>query len=153
MPDIQQLKGVFEMGFWNNIGDNVKNTAATVGKKTDETIKASKLKFKSSQLNNDIKNKYEKLGALVYELSKSGEKDSEAFDELIAEIDTAKAELEDISKQLDELKGMVACTVCGFKTDNDNSFCPKCGAKLPERPAPAAEEDVVIEENKDEDVF
>ena len=128
--------------------DNVKNVAATAGKKTDEAIKISKMKFKSSQLNNDIKNKYEKLGALVYELSKTGEKDSEAFDELIAELDTAKAELDEINRQLDELKGMVACPVCGLKTDNENAFCPKCGAKLPERPVPEEEAEAVIEEDK-----
>lgn len=138
------------MSFFDNVVSTTKNVAATAGKKTDGAIKISKLKFKSSQLNNDIKNKYEKLGALVYEMSKTGEKDSEAFDELIAEIDTAKAELDEISKQLDELKGRVACTVCGFKTDNDNAFCPKCGAKLPERPAPEAEAEPedVIEEDK-----
>lgn len=140
------------MSFVDNVINTTKNVAATAGKKTDEAIKTSKLKFKSSQLNNDIKNKYEKLGALVYELSKSGEKDSEAFDELIAELDAAKAELDDISKQLDELKGMVACPACGLKTDNDNAFCPKCGAKLPERPAPAADEEeaAVIDEDKGE---
>lgn len=121
--------------------DNVKNVAATAGKKTDEAIKISKLKVKSSQLGSDIKNKYEKLGALVYEMSKTGEKDSEAFDEIIAGLDEAVKELDDIERQLDELKGMVACPVCGVKTDNDNAFCPKCGAKLPERPEPVVEED------------
>lgn len=136
------------MSFLDNVVNTTKNVAATAGKKTDGAIKTSKLKLKSSQLNSDIKNKNEKLGALVYEMSKTGEKDTEAFDTLIAEIDAAKSELEDISKQLDELKGMVACPVCGVKTDNDNAFCPKCGAKLPEKPAPDADEEAVIEEDK-----
>ena len=137
------------MSFLDNVVNTTKNVAATAGKKTDEAIKSSKLKFKSTQLNNDLKNKYEKLGALVYERSKTGEKDTEAFDALVAEIDTAKTELDDINKQVDELKGKVSCPVCGLKTDNDNAFCPKCGAKLPERPV-TEEEPVVIEEDKDE---
>ena len=141
------------MSFLDNVVNTTKNVAATAGKKTDEAIKTSKLKFKSSQLNNDIKNKNEKLGALVYEMSKSGEKDTEAFDALIAEIDTAKTELDEISKQLDELKGRVTCTACGFKTDNDNAFCPKCGAKLPERPVAEVDEEAVIEEDSDDSVF
>ena len=128
--------------------DNMKNVAATAGKKTDEAIKASKLKIKSSQLSSDIKSKYEKLGGLVYEMSKTGEKDTDAFDTVIAELDAARAELDDIEKQLDDLKGKVSCPVCGVKTDNDNAFCPKCGAKLPERPV--SEEDIVIEEDKGE---
>ena len=128
--------------------DNIKNVAATAGKKTDETIKISKLKIKASQLNSDIKSKFEKLGSVVYELTKSGENTSEVFDETVAEIDIAQAELDAINKQLDELRGKVACTACGFKTDNDNAFCPKCGAKLPEKPATV--EETVIDEDKDE---
>ena len=136
------------MSFVDNVINTTKNVAATAGKKTDEAIRTSKLKFKSSQLNSDIKNKYEKLGALVYEMAKSGDKDTEAFDALIAETDAAQTELSDIDKQLDELKGMVACPSCGIKTENDNTYCPKCGAKLPERPAPEAES--VIDEDKGE---
>ena len=137
------------MSFLDNVVNTTKNVAATAGKKTDGAIKTSKLKFKSSQLNSDIKNKNEKLGALVYEMSKTGEKDTEAFDALIAEIDAAKAELEEIEKQLDDLRGRVTCPACGLKTDNDNAFCPKCGAKLPERPAPEADAEAeVIDEDK-----
>ena len=136
------------MSFVDNVINTTKNVAATAGKKTDEAIKTSKLKFKSSQLNTDIKNKYEKLGAMVYEMAASGEKDTETFDATIAEIDAAKAELEDIEKQLDELKGMVACPSCGIKTENANTYCPKCGAKLPEKTAP--EEEPVINEDKGE---
>lgn len=123
------------MSFVDNIVNTTKNVAATAGKKTGEAIGISKLKVKNTQINIDIKSKNEKLGALVYDMAKTGEKDTEAFDALIAEIDAAKAELEENNKQLDELRGKVTCTVCGVKTDNDNAFCPKCGAKLPERPA------------------
>lgn len=137
------------MSFVDNVINTTKNVAATAGKKTDEAFRTSKLKIKSSQLNGDIKSKHEKLGALVYEMTRTGEKDTEAFDALVAEIDAANAELADIEKQLDELKGKVACPSCGTKTDNDNAFCPKCGAKLPEKPAEEAEEPV-IEEDKGE---
>lgn len=136
------------MSFVDNVINTTKNVAATAGKKTDEAIRVSKLKMKVVQLNSDIKNKHEKLGALVYEMAKSGEKDTEAFDALIAEIDAANAEISEIEKQLDELKGVVSCSSCGAKTDNDNMFCPKCGKKLPEKTEPA--EETVIEEDKGE---
>ena len=128
------------MSFVDNVINTTKNVAATAGKKTDEAIRTSKLKIKSSQLNSDIKSKYEKLGTLVYEMSRTGEKDTEAFDAMIAEIE----------KQLDELKGKVACPACGVKTDNDNAFCPKCGAKLPEKPVEEVVEEPVINEDKGE---
>ncbi len=137
------------MSFVDNVINTTKNVAATAGKKTDEAIRVSKLKFKATQLTGDIKAKNEKLGALVYEMAKSGEKDTEAFDVLIAELDAINAELTDIDKQLDGLKGVVACPSCGTKTDDDNTFCPKCGAKLPEKPA-EPEPEVTIDEDKGE---
>lgn len=139
------------MSFVDNVINTTKNVAATAGKKTDEAIRTSKLKIKSSQLNSDIKNKYEKLGSLVYEMTRTGEKDTEAFDALINEINAANAELDDIEKQLDELKGLVACPVCGIKTDSDNAFCPKCGAKLPEKAVEEAAEEPAFEETINED--
>lgn len=136
------------MSFLDNVINTTKNVAATAGKKTDETIRVSKLKVKVSQLNSDIKNKNEKLGALVYEMAKSGEKDTEAFDAIIAELDAANEELADIEKQLDDVKGVVTCPSCGAKTDNENAFCPKCGGKLPEKPVV---EEPVVDEDKPEE--
>lgn len=136
------------MSFVDNVINTTKSVAATAGKKTDEAIRLSKLKMKVAQLNGDIKSKYEKLGALVYEMASTGEKETEAFDALVAEIDAANAEISDIEKQLDALKGVVTCSACGAKTDNDNMFCPKCGKKLPEKTVAA--EEVTIEEDKGE---
>lgn len=129
------------MGFLDELISTTKNVAASAGKKTDEAVKISKLKIKKSQISGDIKSKNEKLGATMYQMAKSGEKDNEAFDAAVAELDACYEALADVNKQLDELNGMLTCTSCGAKTKNDNSFCPKCGTKLPviEVAAPAEE--------------
>ncbi len=129
------------MGFLDELISTTKNVAASAGKKTDEAVKISKLKIKKSQISGDIKAKNEKLGATMYQMAKSGEKDNEAFDAAVAELDACYEALADVNKQLDELNGMLSCTSCGAKTKNDNSFCPKCGTKLPviEVAAPAEE--------------
>ncbi len=151
------------MGFLDELVSTTKNVAATAGKKTDEAVKLSKLKIKKSQTKSDIKAKYEKLGELVYMMNKDNQKDEEAYDAAIAEIDELAAKLDEIDKQLDMLNGELTCEKCGAKTKNDNSFCPKCGTKLPEikiEEEPAKEEaaeevkdgDIeIIEEKKDED--
>ena len=97
-------------------------------------------------------------------MAKADEKDSEAFDAAIAEIDAGYEALIELDKQLDELAGAVTCEKCGAKTKNDNNFCPKCGTKLPvievkeeapaEVAAPAEEavaEAAPAEENKTEE--
>lgn len=119
------------MGFFDEFLSTTKNVASTAGKKTDEAVKISKLKVKKAQINSDIKAKYEKLGALVYQMAKADEKDGDAFDAAIADIDASCDALADIYKQIDELTGIVTCEKCGAKTKNDNNFCPKCGTKLP----------------------
>lgn len=134
------------MSFIDDVISTGKNAVSAAGKKTDEVVRFSKLKMKESSLNSDIKNKYEKLGELVYQMAKSGEKNTEEFDKFISELDECYAGLADIAAQLDELRCEVTCPKCGAKTKNDNSFCPKCGAKLPEKPA----EPEVIPEEKSE---
>ena len=122
------------MSFLDDVISTGKNVVSAAGKKTDEAVRFSKLKIRESQLNGDIKSKFEKLGALIYQMAKSGEKDNEQFDALMAEIDSCYDELADIDKQYDELRNEVTCPGCGAKSKIDNSYCPKCGAKLPERP-------------------
>lgn len=139
------------MSFLDDVFNTTKNVAVAAGKKTDVAVQVSKLKIKEAQINGDIKAKFEKLGALIYQMAKSGEKDNEQFDAYISEIDGCYDELANIEKQFDELRNEVTCPGCGAKCKDENSFCPKCGTKLPEKPvAETAEEESVIDETKDE---
>lgn len=146
------------MSFLDEVINTTKSVAATAGKKTDEAVQYSKLKIKAVQLNSDVKSKFEKLGALIYQMAKSDEKSNEEFDEIIADIDDIYAKIEDVEAKLDELKSQTTCSKCGAKTKNENAFCPKCGAKLPEKPVEEAEAkpaenipEAVVEEKKDEE--
>lgn len=128
------------MSFLDNVLNKGKNVVSSAGKVAEDTARFSKLKMRESQLNNSIRSDYEKLGELIYQMAKSGEKDDAAFDEKIATIDGYYAELADIAKKFDEIKNLVTCEKCGNKCKDDMSYCPKCGAKLPEKPAPVEEE-------------
>ena len=145
------------MSFLDEVINTTKTVAATAGKKTDEAVQYSKLKIKAVQLNSDVKSKFEKLGALIYQMAKSDEKHNEEFDEIIADIDELYAKIEDVEAKLDELKSQTTCPKCGAKTKNENAYCPKCGAKLSEKLAEETEakpaEDIteVVEEKKDEE--
>ncbi len=122
------------MGFLDNMINTGKNAVSTAGKKTDEAVRISKLKVKQGQINADIKAKYEKMGELIYQMAKSGDKDNDAFDKSVAEIDECYTKLDEIDKELDKLLNRVACTHCGAKCkiEEGNLYCPKCGTKLPE---------------------
>lgn len=141
------------MSFLDEVINTTKSAAATAGKKTDEAVRFTKLKIKESQTAGDIKANFEKLGQMAYEMKKSENADVALFDAEIAEIDKLYEKLSEINLLLDDLRKEVTCTKCGAKTKNDNSFCPKCGAKLPEKPveeeAPAEEPAEIIDEKPD----
>ena len=140
------------MSFLDNLISSGKDAVNVAGKKADDAVRFAKLKSRESQLNGDIKSKFEKLGASVYEMAKSGKKDTEKFDADIAEISKCYDELAEISKQYDELRGEVACPNCGAKVKDDNNYCPKCGTKLPEKPVePTVEETAAEEETEEND--
>ena len=127
------------MGFLDNVISTGKNVVSTAGKKTDSAVKLSKLKIRETQINNDIRSRYEKLGELCYQAYKSGEKNDDELNEQLTGLDNCYTELDDISKQTDELKNMVTCPKCGAKHKDDAIFCSICGTKLPEKPKPEAE--------------
>ena len=109
-------------------------------------MRFTKLKIKESQTSSDIKAHFEKLGQMAYEMKKAENPDAALFDAEIEEIDKLYEKLSEINLLLDDLRQEVTCTACGAKTKSDNSFCRKCGAKLPEKPAPAEEEPVAAED-------
>ena len=89
------------MSFLDDILDKGKTVVSSASKKTDTAVRFSKLKVKESQLNADIKAKNEKLGAVIYDMSKTGVKESEEFDALLAQIDEDYAKLAEVAAQLD----------------------------------------------------
>jgi len=68
----------------------------------------------------------------------------------ISEIDACYDELANIEKQFDELRNEVTCPGCGAKCKDENTYCSKCGAKLPEKPAPEVIEEKVDDTKGDE---
>lgn len=141
------------MSFLDDVINTTKSAAATAGKKTDEAVRFTKLKIKESQTTSDIKSHFEKLGEMAYEMKKSENPDAELFNAEIEELDKLYDKLAEINHMLDDLRQEVTCTACGAKTKSDNAFCPKCGAKLPERPAPEAAEEKAeaLDKKKDDE--
>ena len=127
------------MSFFDNVISTSKNVVSNAGKKTDSAVKLSKLKIRETQINNDIRSRYEKLGELCYQAYKSGDKNDDELNEQLTGLDNCYNELEEISKQTDELKNMVTCSKCGAKHKDEDAFCSVCGAKLPEKPKPEPE--------------
>ena len=124
------------MSFLDNVISTGKNVVSTAGKKTDSAVKLSRLRIKETQINNDIRARYEKLGELCYQAYKSAEKNEDEINGQLTGLDNCYNELENISRMTDELKNMVTCPKCGSKHKDEDAYCSVCGAKLPEKTKP-----------------
>ena len=100
------------------------------GRKTEETIEISKLKFTRMQVNNELQKSFEKLGSFTYKLKKTGEENSEIVDMCMKEIDELMSKLKDISNKIDEAKSLIRCPECNAYNTKEAVYCIRCGAKL-----------------------
>ncbi len=117
---------------------SAKNLVDIAGKKTDNVVEVSKLKYQCVQMTAELKALYEKLGNAVYTMVKSDFNNKELMDSLIEEIDSLKAKIDEVNLQIAERKNIRICPACGSRNEKDASYCSKCGNKF--GPAPAAEE-------------
>ena len=92
------------MGIFEDLMAGAKNVVDYAGKKTDDVVELSKLKYQSSQLSNELRSLYEKLGSAVYSMMKSEYDNKELIDSLASEIEEVKNALQEISEKIAEKK-------------------------------------------------
>ena len=95
------------MGLLDDVMVNVKSAANSVGKKTNEIVDYSELRFTASGLNNEIRKKYQTLGEEVYTSTKIGSEDTKSIELLIREIDELKAQLQSTKEQITYAKNKI----------------------------------------------
>lgn len=120
------------MGIFDDVMVNAKTAANAVGRKAEQIVDYSKLKYAESGINNEISEKLSSLGSFVYESMVAGEMDK-------ADLEKRTAELSELYRQLEMTREMIAasknkkcCKSCGSLSDKDSLFCGKCGARLAE---------------------
>ena len=121
----------FEFEF-DRVVDKAKVFAETAGKKAEKAVEISKLKFRVSQINSEIRKIYEKLGRAVYNMKKANYEDRGLVESVAEEIDELFAEKAAVERKIAFLKSMVVCPVCGAKNARTETFCGKCGSSLSE---------------------
>lgn len=117
---------------FDHLVNKAKGLADMAGRKTEEMLEISKLKYNCVQLNNEIQRSYEKLGAFAYKFHKTGEENPELVEMCVNEIDTLLEKLRELTERIDEAQNKVRCPSCGSMNDSGAQFCMKCGGKLPE---------------------
>lgn len=120
------------MGIFDDVMVNAKTAANAVGKKAEQIVDYSKLKYAESGINNEISEKLSSLGSFVYESMVAGEMDKEDLEKRTAELTELYRQLEMTREMIAASKNKKCCKACGSLNDKDSLFCGKCGARLAE---------------------
>ena len=129
--------------------NSAKNLVDIAGKKTDNVVEVSKLKYQCVQMSAELKSLYEKLGNAVYTMVKSDFSNKELMDSLIEEIDSLKERIDQVNQEIAKRKNIRVCPACGSRNEKDTCYCNKCGNKL-DASAPQEEEEPVEEPSAEE---
>ena len=111
--------------------ESVKNvltkTAKDAVKASNTAVEYTKLKFKISETKDEIKNKYAKVGELVYKSTLGEVVDSEKLDAVFAEITELIEKSKEYEALLNKTSNKKTCPSCGHGVASDSVFCAQCG--------------------------
>ncbi len=137
----------------NSLFDKAVSVANAAGKKTEEMVETSKLKFQEVSINSDLEACYEKIGSLVYRCKKSGADHEEEIGLLVEQADQLLAQLAELQSKREEIRRVKKCPNCGASCAVDSHFCSRCGMVLEEetniQPAKEMKVEVIVHENQD----
>ncbi len=95
--------------------------------KANAAVNVSKAYVEKAQLRVKLRDKFNELGKICYDMHKNGTDETGAMKKLIKEIKLLEAQLEYAEEASGKPK---LCVFCGAKNKSDNVYCSKCGEKL-----------------------
>ena len=116
------------MTFFEDFGKKLTKVGEVTAQKTKEVAEFTKLNAKILDVQNKLDKAYIEVGKKYVELHPVNEDEQMKY-----VVDAAYAledQLKELRKQLQDLKGMVKCDVCGSEIDAEAVFCSRCGAEL-----------------------
>lgn len=114
---------------FDNFISDAKVVFDKVAEKTNEAVEYSKTQIERIQLKNKIREKYQELGKLCYDMHESGQDETGNMKNIIDEIKELKKELVSANESVNAKQAKV-CAFCSEKNDGGNLYCKKCGEKL-----------------------
>ena len=119
------------MEFFDKLGKTASHAYKLTADKTGKIAKETKLKFKMSELKNQITQLYEEIGEKVYEKHIREEEISikQDLEEYCIKIDVLSDEIDSLLKQCMDLKDKKLCPKCFKEIRKDDNYCSNCGQK------------------------
>lgn len=115
------------MAFFDKLSETLTNASKDVSQKAKDFSGVAKLTMDIHTKEDQLQKMYAQIGKLYFE----SHKDDETADyEQMSQIKDTLATIEDMKKELNELKGTKVCPRCGQEVKMADIYCKSCGAKL-----------------------
>lgn len=118
------------MGMFNDLLENAKAIVLKFGEKANDVYDITKLNAVKTRISSDIDKAYKALGNKYYILSKGEKLEGSDFSSELSTLDELHTQYDTIVNQIDDLKKMKRCPVCGKAQSGEKPFCADCGSKL-----------------------
>lgn len=128
------------MEFLNSLKKKFDTVSQSVGEKARDSIELTKLNSELRTAKSNLEKQYAAFGRACYKL-KTGKGDEAPVESAFARLEGLIAEVEKLTAQVDALKAVGRCPVCGAEVAQDALFCSKCGTKLSGEQKPAFTDD------------
>lgn len=116
------------MAFFDEIGKKLSHTGQMAVQKTKEMADVAKLNSSISDEEKKINNAYYQIGQLYVDLH--SEDFEPNFEVLITQLKESQNNVENLKKQIQDIKGVKRCTTCGAEIPNNATFCSSCGTAV-----------------------
>ena len=115
------------MAFFDKLSETLTNASKDVSQKAKDLSGVAKLTMDIHTKEDQVQKLYAQIGKLYFEEHKDEEA---AVYEQMAQIKETLTVIEDMKKELMELKGAKVCPRCGQEVKAADAYCKNCGAKM-----------------------
>lgn len=115
------------MEFFDKLGETLVTAGRDVSKKAKDLSGTAKLNLDIKAKEDFLQKQYAEVGRLYYEAHKD---DAEPVYEQFESIREAEESIEQMKKDLLDIKGAKKCPKCGAQMPEEAVFCSSCGEKL-----------------------
>ena len=115
------------MAFFDKLSETLTNASKDVSQKAKDLSGVAKLTMDIHTKEDQVQKMYAQIGKLYFEAHKD---DEPAEYEQIMQIKEMLDVIENMKKELCELKGAKICPRCGKEIGKEDTYCKSCGLKL-----------------------
>ena len=122
------------MAFFDELGKKISQAGQTAVQKTKGLTDIARINGLIADEEKKIRNTYLQIGKQYVALH--GADCEDAFAGMVATIRNAEAAIRDYRQQIEDIKGITRCAVCGAELPNSVAFCSACGTPVPRQETP-----------------